>query len=1167
MLDTVFMYVLDMTKTASIVIAVVLLARLLLKKAPKIFSYALWAVVLFRLLCPVSIEAPVSVVPRMELISESYTLADDPISLGDAGQAAQRAVGDALNGGLGVQHIPTTEPNGRGGVEHVTSNWWEGWILFGQYVWLAGIGIMVIYSVVSYILLSRKLIGAVPLRDNIYLADHIGSPFVMGFIRPKIYLPSSLSEQEQAYIILHEQHHIRRLDHVVKGLSFLALCIHWFNPLVWTAFVLSGKDMEMSCDEAVVKQLGEGIRGDYSASLLSLATGRRIIAGTPLAFGEGDTKSRIKNMLNWKKPKVWVTAVAAVACVAVVAACVGDPETEEEMPEPANQQTEENIPELTAQGRYGTAEDVSYYLELVAGTEFQNMNLDKQLGLLAEYEDLLDDYTLIARETTDGKSSYIVGAYTGSNLETSPLRGMYRIESYTGEEEFYQLLYREADSAAVEEAMAAQKEPSVGYRIMDSQIFLSSNGGIILIQPKDNALSLDVALNRYLYSPNGREYIADAASRGIAMCDGTEPYLYVYLISERFGEIAERISLTDAEAAAIMAEERIGITEGFGFSATLHLDGQTTYYNEHEGVPQSVLDLAVERCNYKFADPSYITGDVLEAALDCDWLDTTLYAEKADLPRLREILKNAEFGYVGSCGYGAKLTLTLTGGEKLTVFKGADDCDTVVFGSFGGYFIGNRENSEFWEIFGLDPDTKEPLEDLPAPSTLPVVQLSDAENTAACNAILSDLRTGWWNAEPLKACPYEAAAFQCLHREESGSVLKLYGYGRYSRWDGSKALVEDWGTAVIVTLNADALRMTDFWVPGDGAAYESDIFANFPAEIAGAVAEPDPVKYQEVRSQLLEACRQTMQPAAQSSEELPAYPPTEDDVHNAIMANIEAVINSYGSSGSAGADYLAEAHAHLAQEWADEKAYTFYSKVQYAAYVFQNGKYDTVDSVRVPTMLTFTWDGNWRLTEFWTPGSTTSVGNVFPAEAVEILNRNDPTVYYSELPAKCDEQAVRYYAAQTGVVPAKTFTPEDVNFSGQVLASSQDEMSYEERLAWVQSGPNYEEFYTSLGQYKEGEGCIACLCAYVGTPHNGAYVFEFRFADGTMANLPLPRDGYWSSALPDSMEFQSGNFTYNVTFTDELLKDEGQSLIHLKGTYHYEVDLAAKTVSLTVLQA
>ena len=191
----------------------------------------------------------------------------------------------------------------------------------GTYVWMGGVLVMSISGFVTYLRLRRKLVTASRLRDNIYLADEIDSPFVMGLIRPKIYLPSAMEEREQSYIILHEQHHIRRLDHIVKTLAFAALCVHWFNPLVWAAFILSGKDMEMSCDEAVVRKMGAQIRADYAASLLSLATGKRIIAGMPLAFGEGNTKSRIKNLANWRKPVFWVVFVAVIACV-VLAVCL-----------------------------------------------------------------------------------------------------------------------------------------------------------------------------------------------------------------------------------------------------------------------------------------------------------------------------------------------------------------------------------------------------------------------------------------------------------------------------------------------------------------------------------------------------------------------------------------------------------------------------------------------------------------------------------------------------------------------------------------------------------------------------------------------------------------------------------------------------------------------------
>ncbi|RCX07067.1 BlaR1 peptidase M56, partial [Anaerobacterium chartisolvens] len=157
------------------------------------------------------------------------------------------------------------------------------------------------------------------------LADHIVSPFVIGLFRPKIYLPSTLAEHEQSYIILHEQTHIRRFDHVMKIVAFAALCIHWFNPLVWIAFTLTIKDMEMSCDESVMKRLGANIREEYSALLLSLATGRKIIAGTPLAFGEGDTKSRIKNVLRYKKPALWVMLAALIVVSAICIAFASNP--------------------------------------------------------------------------------------------------------------------------------------------------------------------------------------------------------------------------------------------------------------------------------------------------------------------------------------------------------------------------------------------------------------------------------------------------------------------------------------------------------------------------------------------------------------------------------------------------------------------------------------------------------------------------------------------------------------------------------------------------------------------------------------------------------------------------------------------------------------------------
>ena len=328
LMHELFPMVCNMSLTASAVILAVLAAHLLLRRAPKVFSYALWAVVLFRLLCPVSVTSAVSLMGALGAPAQERTQRTSAVEY----VPADRIRGTAPS----VTQLPQTPlPAETGGAvnaapadtapEAVPATSFNEPVFILTLIWLAGMALLLAYSLVSLLRLRRRLVGAVRLRDNIYLADHIPSPFVMGLIRPKIYLPSDLRETERGYILRHEQYHIRRRDHLVKFLSFLALCIHWFNPLVWAAFILSGKDMEMSCDEAVVKALGEEIRADYSASLLSLATGRRIVAGMPLAFGEGDTGSRIRNLLSWKRPRPWVMAVCAVVCVGLIALCAANP--------------------------------------------------------------------------------------------------------------------------------------------------------------------------------------------------------------------------------------------------------------------------------------------------------------------------------------------------------------------------------------------------------------------------------------------------------------------------------------------------------------------------------------------------------------------------------------------------------------------------------------------------------------------------------------------------------------------------------------------------------------------------------------------------------------------------------------------------------------------------
>lgn len=316
-MTAIFERVLNMSLTGSIVIAVVLLARLLLRRAPKIYSYMLWAVVLFRLLCPISLSAglsvlkPLPVTTTQGLSTVTYRPVEPVIpASGEIGQEAARP-----------------EP-----AETVKTETGAQVMTLAAAVWLTVGGALAGCSLVQYIVLRRKLREAAPYRGEVYLSDSIATPFVMGVIAPKIYLPSDTPKAERRFIIAHERHHLHRGDPLWKLLGYLALCVHWFNPLVWLAFFLGGKDMEMSCDEAVLNRLGEDIRADYSQALLRLATHKRLIAGMPLAFGEGETKGRVRNMARWRRPKVWVSGICAVLCLVVLAVCALNPQKSDSTP-------------------------------------------------------------------------------------------------------------------------------------------------------------------------------------------------------------------------------------------------------------------------------------------------------------------------------------------------------------------------------------------------------------------------------------------------------------------------------------------------------------------------------------------------------------------------------------------------------------------------------------------------------------------------------------------------------------------------------------------------------------------------------------------------------------------------------------------------------------------
>jgi beta-lactamase regulating signal transducer with metallopeptidase domain len=292
-----------MSLTASYVILIVILVRLLLKKAPKYISYTLWIVVAFRLIIPFTLESSYSLMPsksNVDYIPHDIIYQGNP-QINSGVDRIDTFVNNSLP-------APTIE---------ASVNPLQIYIKIGAYIWLLVIGSLLIYSYVSILILKSRLKKAQLIEKNIFEAKNIRTPFVLGIIRPRIYLPAGLTKEEQDYIILHEQTHINRKDHIVKMLAYLILSIHWFNPLVWIAFRLMSIDMELSCDERVLRKMDKDIKKTYANSLLSLNTKKHILNGSPLAFGEGNVKTRIKNVLNYKKPAFWVTFVSVLFAIII----------------------------------------------------------------------------------------------------------------------------------------------------------------------------------------------------------------------------------------------------------------------------------------------------------------------------------------------------------------------------------------------------------------------------------------------------------------------------------------------------------------------------------------------------------------------------------------------------------------------------------------------------------------------------------------------------------------------------------------------------------------------------------------------------------------------------------------------------------------------------------
>ena len=371
-MSALFLKVLHMSVCASWLVLAVLLLRLCLRRAPKWFNVLLWGIVAVRLVFPFSVESPLSLLPRTEAIRPAITTVQT--------QPAQISSAAAAGGSAAPA---------------------QSWLSILAWVWLAGAAALLLYTMVSTLRLRHRVREAVRLRGNIYQSERIDSPFVLGTIRPRIYLPYRMDSRDRQHVIAHEQAHMRRGDHLWKPLGFLLLTIHWFNPVMWLSYVLLCRDIELACDETVIRELGCEQRADYMQALVSCSVNRRRIAACPLAFGEIGVKERVKSVMNYKKPTFWIILLAIIACIVLAVCFLTDPvasRTEEPAdpvvynteatPDPADTAPEEPA-QPTEQDDNLSAEQEAMKDKLSAAEEADNSALDELIGkaVLDHYAD------------------------------------------------------------------------------------------------------------------------------------------------------------------------------------------------------------------------------------------------------------------------------------------------------------------------------------------------------------------------------------------------------------------------------------------------------------------------------------------------------------------------------------------------------------------------------------------------------------------------------------------------------------------------------------------------------------------------------------------------------------------------------------------------------------
>lgn len=868
----IFLKILQMSISSSLLVLAVLLLRLVLKKAPKWVNVLLWGLVAVRLIVPVSFQSSFSLVPNeladgqlLSQIADSYLGQPETILVYDNNAA------DPQKNPVASFEVESGSLKPAKTVENTV------FPVLGA-IYYAGVALMILYTLVSFLLLRRKVATAVLLRDNIYQSEYVDSPFVLGVLKPKIYLPYRMGVQSQVHVIAHEQAHIRRKDHWWKPFGFVLLALHWFNPLMWLGYILLCRDIELACDEKVIKQMDSETKADYTNALVACSINRRRIAACPLAFGEVGVKARVKSVMNYKKPAFWIIAASIIICGVVAACFLTNPMDRFCMSKLKNDEI--NMP--------GILDDITDMVVTYEGVHIvcsEHADRNRFLATIDKIEVSADPISLDRSEDRDKDFTIMVNANTEIHFNKSFTE--FWVDDHVKPSLSHRILnpgtakellldFNHADSS-----VGSLKDPVIIVPNNHSQLratVLEVHDSYLLVSPEGGTPESSTA-DKIEVSIKNKEVwpIPSVGDTVLIIYDGNVQETYPARIPNVYRVEIQNLDSNPVETVCgnfkIYFKNSDGTWQVGGrnykyrlvITGRMHsaaVDSTFIYLSNLETI---TFDQAWKAAGFSSSTEDYFSADeaVLVEVYSADSSSIT-QTGGADKPANGEI--------VDSNGNVIKKTMTLEDvitlsklGMALTWedLKGYSGTET---GS-GLYIVQYDIDPEFFLLVGDGKTTDQPMYvSLNARSTGASCDIrkndvedfiahnqNEALNYAIYKAILSHNADGTFPDLPNGPIPAEShfilgvesksgtpLAGQSNHIEET-TVYIQYVYHRYMISGGQLESVAASATPAKLTFSIDpedGYTLKEFWQPHGGSGYAEEIRESFPKEIAEKVLDP-----------------------------------------------------------------------------------------------------------------------------------------------------------------------------------------------------------------------------------------------------------------------------------------------------------------------------------------